>query len=154
MPERIDRQRETPSQANQTTRTTSDDRNSDLYRGDAAVLLPYNGLDRDGLFRAPIGFRRSEHDGGWDGRGVPPQTGTRGPVSGSDRRGSDRKARSLATDLVLDSIAKQRALTEDEAILDNSRNKPEYSLLVTYVVGAVIFVCMATGAALVFMGGR
>lgn len=67
----------------------SDDRNSDLGAGEQQDLLPHNGLDRNGLFRAPIRFRGSNSDGAWDGCGVPPQTrGDRQATSG-DRRGSD-----------------------------------------------------------------
>lgn len=37
------------------------------------------------------------------------------------------------------------------AVLDNSQAKPKYSLAVTYLIGAVILVCMGTG---IYLGVR
>lgn len=59
-----------------------------------------------------------------------------------------------STEIIHAAIAKERGDSLDRGILPNSQSTPVYSLTVTYVIGAVIFMLMATGVALVFMGGR
>jgi hypothetical protein len=78
-------QRENPSQAINPQRTIEYDGNSDLDPGNTAVLLPHNGLDRDGLFRAPIGFPRP----------LPNGRGSRGrvPSEGFQQRSSPERNR-------------------------------------------------------------
>lgn len=47
----------------------------------------------------------------------------------------------------------QAAIVKETAILDNSKTKPHYSAKVILWVGGLVFLAMATGAALFFIGG-
>lgn len=58
--------------------------------------------------------------------------------------------RSTSTSIVLDSIAKQ---TEDEAILDNSLAKPEYSAGFSAIVGITLSLGVLIGT-LIYLGVR
>src|ERR1700744_4390421 len=86
--------RENPSQANQTKRTTEYDGTSDLNRGSGNVV-PYHRSDRESLLCPPGRLFRTGNNGGWDGRGIPPQAPrSQGQEIPTGNRGSRYSAQS------------------------------------------------------------
>jgi hypothetical protein len=111
------------------TRTTHD-RNSDPNQGSQADLLPYNGLDRNGLFRTPVRFRRPSDNDAWDGRGVPRQ-------SSQDRTAT--RSNGCSRD------------PETGRLVPNSEATPEYSISTNALVGLTAVFMLSLGMVIGFM---